>query len=115
MENLKFRALVEYEGLGKVWEYYHTFMMPMWLEPNVAKIIVKDLLFTGLTDKNGKDFYEGDIVGFDDGTPIGKIAWNKNNAQLIMLGKTIEQAMFYTKSNYIVLGNIYENPELLKK
>lgn len=115
MENLKFRALVEYEGLGKVWEYYHTFMMPMWLEPNVANIIVKDLMFTGGTDKNGKDFYEGDVVGFDDGTPIGKIWWSEFNSQFIMLGKTIEQSMSYTKRNYVVLGNIYENPELLKK
>ncbi len=70
---------------------------------------------TGHKDKNGKDIYEDDIVGLEDGTPIGIIWWNNFNSEFIMLGKTIEQRMSYTKENYVVLGNIYENSTLFEK
>lgn len=55
--------------------------------------------FTGLTDKNGKEIYEGDLVT-DINNKIRKVRWVDNGWNL--LGK------------YKVIGNIYENPELLK-
>lgn len=56
--------------------------------------------FTGLTDKNGKEIYEGDIISHDLGT--GVIEWY--NARFnIQDHDEVE-----------VIGNIYENTELAK-
>lgn len=78
----------------------------------------KMMQFTGLKDKNGKEIYEGDIV--DGGNGIVEF---RNGA----FGITFENK-FFTFDTVIegnkkigvysfpfgVIGNIYENPELIK-
>ena len=75
--------------------------------------------FTGLTDKNGKEIWEGDIVFWKDnsdgmGCPGSKhsIEWNDNFCgwEPICLGPDDG----YDFRLCEVIGNIYENPELLK-
>lgn len=71
---------------------------------------------TGLKDKNGKLIYEGDICEyeFDD---IGKqkaiIYFNKKYASFMV--KPIDNFQYAVINDCEVIGNIYENPELLKK
>ena len=80
--------------------------------------------FTGLTDKNGKEIYEGDIVNI---TTTG-IAWGKeyvwtgevvfSRAAFVVKskdGKRDKFTMFAPDRPIEVIGNRFENPELVNK
>lgn len=63
--------------------------------------------YTGLKDKNGKEIYEGDKIG------NGVVRWSDLHAQFKIVGKDFETDMVYASSREVI-GNIYENPELLE-
>jgi hypothetical protein len=66
--------------------------------------------YTGLTDKNGKEIYEGDIVQFEallDGEKKGKAR------VFFQDGSFIANGLMNNQIPLEVIGNIYENPELL--
>lgn len=73
---------------------------------------------TGLTDKNGKLIYEGDIVKLANGSINGSVFETKHKVIWDINGWNIPKWTQTDKpdfSHYIkVIGNIYENPELLK-
>ena len=79
--------------------------------------------FTGLTDKNGKKIFEGDIVkhynNSDDGFDIGALYWDETFSQWkrTSIGNFHNSSFTYMMSHsceYEVIGNIHDNPELLK-
>lgn len=79
--------------------------------------------YTGLTDKNGKKIFEGDIVkhynNSDDGFDIGALYWDETFSQWrrTSIGNFHHSSFTYMMSHscdYEVIGNIHDNPELLK-
>lgn len=78
---------------------------------------------TGLKDKNDKLIYEGDIVVFyfDNDEMVGVISWSSDyqvgfyvNTTDYFKDKYITDYKLLYSENYEVIGNIYENPELLE-
>lgn len=67
---------------------------------------------TGLRDKNGKEIYEGDIFSDEDGT--FHVWWNeKVGVWAISDSDGVAEWLGDYNESYEIIGNIYENPELL--
>ena len=69
--------------------------------------------YTGLKDNNGKEIYEGDVVSFGKGQSLDVIEWNNEYGGWEPWVVNIEGFDTFNSYPCTVLGNIYENPELL--
>ena len=93
------------------------------LQPSPNSIVMQ---YTELKDKNGKDIYEGDIIrslDSENNEIIHFVIYDQENARFALENKN--KSDFYSpmqisqqwliKYEKEVIGNIYENSELLNK
>lgn len=98
--------------------YYEAYGLRSYWNKNVVL-----MQSTGIKDKNGVEIYEGDILKLraiflapDD--KIGYLEYSpKYGYSIILEGNRLYRQEYWAstnKLNYEVIGNIYENPELIE-
>ena len=120
---LKFRA---FNGAGMIYnntdfKFYVRDGYAWYHNQDEEVMEVKDwpvMQFTGLTDKNGKEIYDADLIRHNGGM-ISIVEWDETNAAFVAVDATDQErqmllAELIEKTKVEVIGNIHSNPELLK-
>lgn len=69
--------------------------------------------YTGLKDKNGKEIYEGDILSMHRGQYNSQVIWDTDGYVADHIGNGGSESITTWIEDCEIVGNIYENPELL--
>lgn len=119
MRDIRFRAwnpadkrMFDWSELAKL--YVGTLFGDMVKTTESYGVILME--FTGLYDKNGKEIYSADILGGDAIRGGYEVFWNEHKAAWDVKGGSgyLTSWMNSFTSGLEVVGNIYENPDLLK-
>lgn len=123
MREIKFRG--RGAPRGKQWFYgdldTHTSGVCI-LDNDTLHTVVSETVgqFTGLTDANGQEIYEGDVVAFSDyegTTHKGKVYFRDGAFFITQPGMEYRYRLYALVKLYypaFVIGNVHDNPELLE-
>ena len=112
MRKTKFRA---WEKELKKWYYSEEMgLSGFWglVEQEVLENVCE---YVGLKDSKGKEIYEGDIVANELGNQKWEVRYVSNGFVGVIPDEHDLQLWPTTCENIEVIGNIYENPELLNQ
>ena len=121
MREIKFRGK-RLDGKGwavghlvKMWGAWHIID---WNDENTAYAVEPATVgqYIELKDKNGREIYEGDIIktDFSYASWSGRVQFNRGNFELADSDKNGQYLSLSVLSNIENIGNIHDNPELLK-
>lgn len=71
--------------------------------------------YTTLKDKNKKEIYKGDIFNLGDNRILYIVEWFDTGLSGRQNGNSSRVGLQYWQDKIEVIGNIYDNPELLKE
>ena len=110
-----------YGGLTQVPNIDETYSYAIYERAGIHSSVEENTIgeYTGLTDRSGRRIYEKDIVRTKYGRLCG-VSWFSSPSyagwDLIPLGiadEAPDEYDLYSPENLEVIGNIYDNPELL--
>lgn len=119
MREIKFRGF-DNKKKFQYGSYYYGCLYPNSFKSHYINDVIIDEKtlgqYTGLKDKNEKEIYEGDIVKHDYkfGNGFGVVAYYAPLFKLDSKKGTCEDFTWEDWEQFEVIGNMYENPELLK-
>jgi uncharacterized phage protein (TIGR01671 family) len=71
--------------------------------------------FTGRYDKNNKEVYEGDVLRFyDEDIPSEVVFAFVDGALMAVYTSALDVRSSWPVNDMVIIGNIHDNPELLK-
>jgi uncharacterized phage protein (TIGR01671 family) len=109
---IKFRAYYVPEKYMMDWkEFEYQLNENNYISPFKSTDNWKVMQYTGLEDKNGVEIYEGDVL-----TELGHVKvveWSDKG--LGWVSTIVKEYKNNYSASIEILGNIYENPELLKE
>lgn len=132
MRDIKFRAWsLEQEAMiypsetgwfEKAYRGSHVALQSVRLDTVISSPYLEPMQYTGLKDNYGKDIYEGDILAFEDEKEFKWLVKYDYDSFIAKGGEHNQEEgliEFYdwnrNRLDVVVLGNIYENSNLLKE